>query len=104
MNGSGSTEGSKIGNLWESTEEGVLEIRTLTQEVVNKQIKRFIAPTPHKTTREINSNGATVGYNTTFEPSPPDWLERQLWCSRLSAWLRLYCEIWCVCVRQFTLI
>ena len=36
MSENGSTEGSKAGILWESTEKGVPESLTLTQEVVNE--------------------------------------------------------------------
>ena len=43
MSENGSTEGNRAGIPLENTEEGVPQIRTLTQEVVNEQIKELIA-------------------------------------------------------------
>ena len=44
MSKNGSSEGNRVGKSSENTEEEVPEIPTLNQEVVNEQIKRFIAP------------------------------------------------------------
>ena len=44
MSESGSVEDNRAGNFSEITLGEVPEIRTLTQEAVNQQIKRFIGP------------------------------------------------------------
>ena len=43
---SGSVENNKFGSLLKSTEGETPECRSLTQEAVNEQIKKFIAPKP----------------------------------------------------------
>ena len=44
LSDNGSVEDNRAGNSSENTKEEFSEIRTLTQEAVNKQIKGFIAP------------------------------------------------------------
>ena len=44
MSENGSIEDDRVGNLSKNTEEEIPEVRVPTQEVVNEQIKGFIAP------------------------------------------------------------
>ena len=44
MSENGSIKDKRIGNTSKNTEEGVAEIRVLTHEVVNEQIKGFFTP------------------------------------------------------------
>ena len=66
----GSTEDNRVCNSAEKTEEEASEVRVLTQEAVNEQMKRFFAPPPHKAARGIDSAGSRAGDNAPSEPLP----------------------------------
>ena len=66
----------------ENTEEEVPECRSLTQEVVNEQVKGLIA----LLTRQLEElTGSGDGDNTASEPSPQDWLQCHFWYNCRSA-------------------
>ena len=44
MSENGNSEDNRASKSWENAEEEVLEIRTLTQEAVNEQVKGFSTP------------------------------------------------------------
>ena len=63
MSENGSIEDNRVGNLSENTKGEVPQIRVLTQEAFNKQIKGF-----NKTARESDSAASRDDDNATFEP------------------------------------
>ena len=63
----GSTEDNKVCNSAEKTEEEASEVRVLTQEAVNEQMKRFFAPPLTRQLEELTR--LDQGLVTTPHPS-----------------------------------
>ena len=70
MSHNGSTEDNRAGTSLVNTEKEVFEIRTLTQEAINDQIKGL--KSPHTSARGVDSAGSQDGDNTVL---PQDLLQ-----------------------------
>ena len=68
MTENGSIAGNGVSNPLENTEEEIPEVRFLTQEVANEQIKCFLPPL--ETARGIDSASSKDGDHTASEPLP----------------------------------
>ena len=79
MSENGSIEEKVTGNWSDNLEAQVSEIHTLTQDVVNEPIKRFITPLTFQLQEMVASAGTGNGDNAASEPLSQGWFWYQFW-------------------------